>query len=336
MSASWALERGVRQRDPPQRALAAEQLRPVPEQPRDAGRRRRQHDDNLDPALSRSGDRARRRRHPARSPAARSSSSALATRRKRDDFDNYIQRDGLIEDGAAVNGGFEQTDARAAQRDASAGSAGPARTCSACRSRPARRPSYNTLDDQVDLFDDRRGRRARSGSTSRSPMRRSRRSAARSTSTSARRSRLRCASTAASITNSPTSQVSGDAQRRPDAEVPQAQPDARLEAGRRLAHPILGPAHGRAAQFLRFHQLRRSRRPTASTAATPIWSRSAPGSSGAPSSIRCSATACSSSTSATTSISMLQDRILICRRSRANVFDAPGQPRHGQRATSPR
>ncbi|HEX6740166.1 MAG TPA: TonB-dependent receptor [Sphingomicrobium sp.] len=33
----------------------------------------------------------------------------LATRRKRDNFDGYIQRDGLIEDGASQNGGFEQT-----------------------------------------------------------------------------------------------------------------------------------------------------------------------------------------------------------------------------------
>ena len=46
---------------------------------------------------------------PGRWPAARSSSSALATRRKRDDLDNYIQRDGLIEDDGAVDGGFEQT-----------------------------------------------------------------------------------------------------------------------------------------------------------------------------------------------------------------------------------
>jgi hypothetical protein len=37
----------------------------------------------------------------------------LATRRKRHTFDQYIQRDGLIEDGATVNGGFEQlVDAR--------------------------------------------------------------------------------------------------------------------------------------------------------------------------------------------------------------------------------
>ena len=33
----------------------------------------------------------------------------LATRRKRDNFDAYIQRNGLLEDGAVQNGGFEQT-----------------------------------------------------------------------------------------------------------------------------------------------------------------------------------------------------------------------------------
>ena len=41
VAASWALERGVRQGVPPQRPLAAEQLRPVPEQPRHAAVARR-------------------------------------------------------------------------------------------------------------------------------------------------------------------------------------------------------------------------------------------------------------------------------------------------------
>ena len=62
--------------------------------------------------------------------------------------------------------------------------------------------------------------------------------------------------------------VRGDAHRRPDAEVPEAEPDIRLEAGRRLAHPGLGPADRRAARFLRFHQRRPTFRPTRSTAET--------------------------------------------------------------------
>ncbi len=44
---------------------------------------------------------------------------ALATRRKRDNLDAYIQRDALLEDGADVVGGFEQT--RKARRDETIG-----------------------------------------------------------------------------------------------------------------------------------------------------------------------------------------------------------------------
>src|SRR4051812_45395078 len=43
----------------------------------------------------------------------------LATRRKRDNFDAYIQRNGLIADGAVQNGGFEQT--QKAKRDETIG-----------------------------------------------------------------------------------------------------------------------------------------------------------------------------------------------------------------------
>ncbi len=43
----------------------------------------------------------------------------LATRRKRDNFDGYIQRNGLISDGAVQNGGFEQT--QQAQRNETIG-----------------------------------------------------------------------------------------------------------------------------------------------------------------------------------------------------------------------
>ena len=95
--------------------------------------------------------------------------------------------------------------------------------------------------------------------------------------------------------------VRGDAHRRPDAQVPEAEPDARLEAGRRLAHPVFGPAHRRAARFLRLHQRRRpvdqpgQRRQRRSPAAAQ------PGNSGDRRASACSATACSSSTSGTIS-----------------------------------
>ena len=66
------------------------------------------HDDNLiqryrDPVIELSGDITR--------PLAGGGIKfvALATRRKRNDFDNYIQRDGLIDDNASIVGGFEQT-----------------------------------------------------------------------------------------------------------------------------------------------------------------------------------------------------------------------------------
>jgi len=65
------------------------------------------HDDNLhqhyrDPVFEIGGDVTR--------PLAEGAIKfvGLATRRKRNDFDQYIQRNGLIEDGATVNGGFEQ------------------------------------------------------------------------------------------------------------------------------------------------------------------------------------------------------------------------------------
>ena len=70
------------------------------------------HDDNLhqhykDPVFELGGDVTR--------PLADGALKfvALATRRKRHDFDQYIQRDGLIDDNAAIDGGFEQlVDAR--------------------------------------------------------------------------------------------------------------------------------------------------------------------------------------------------------------------------------
>ena len=65
--------------------------------------------------------------------------------------------------------------------------------------------------------------------------------------------------------------------RRPLAQVPQAEPDARLAAGRRLAHPAVAPAHRRPARLLRFRQRRRASATTGSTAATPISCRSGPG-----------------------------------------------------------
>jgi Outer membrane protein beta-barrel family/TonB-dependent Receptor Plug Domain len=66
------------------------------------------HDDNLtqnysDPVIELGGD--------ITQPLAGGAIKfvALATRRKRDDTDRYVQRNGLIDQGGTVNGGFEQT-----------------------------------------------------------------------------------------------------------------------------------------------------------------------------------------------------------------------------------
>ena len=89
----------LRRRLPAQRPLAAEPLRPVPAQPRHARGRRRsttticiQH--YRDPVFELGGDVTR--------PLAGGAIKfvALATRRKRARLRQYVQRDGLIEDGA--------------------------------------------------------------------------------------------------------------------------------------------------------------------------------------------------------------------------------------------
>jgi hypothetical protein len=75
----------------------------------------------------------------------------LATRRKRDNFDNYIQRNGLIEDGAVRNGGFEQ--AQIAQRNETIGRLNWTRQNLAGFSFEAGgEAALNTLDNTTELF----------------------------------------------------------------------------------------------------------------------------------------------------------------------------------------
>ena len=108
------------------------------------------HDDNLiqtyrDPILELSGDITR--------PLAGGGLKfvALATRKKRDDVDNYIQRDGLIEDNASIVGGFEQS--VHAHRNETLGRLSWTRANLLGFSFEAgAEGSYNTLDDRVDLF----------------------------------------------------------------------------------------------------------------------------------------------------------------------------------------
>jgi len=75
----------------------------------------------------------------------------LATRRKRDNFDNYIQRDGLIENGAVQNGGFEQS--QVAQRNETIGRLGWTRQNLAGFSvEVGGEAALNTLDNTTELF----------------------------------------------------------------------------------------------------------------------------------------------------------------------------------------
>lgn len=107
------------------------------------------HDDNLiqdysDPLIELGGDLTR--------PLAGGAIKfvGLATRRKRNDVDTYIQRDGLIDDGGQVNGGFDQT--IKARRNETLGRLSWTRPNLAGFSFEAgAEASYNTLDDHVDL-----------------------------------------------------------------------------------------------------------------------------------------------------------------------------------------
>ena len=107
------------------------------------------HDDNLiqdysDPLFELGGDVTR--------PLAGGAIKfvGLATRRKRNDVDTYIQRDGLIENNGQVNGGFEQS--IKAKRNETLGRLSWTRSNLAGFSFEAgAEASYNTLDDHVDL-----------------------------------------------------------------------------------------------------------------------------------------------------------------------------------------
>lgn len=75
----------------------------------------------------------------------------LATRRKFDDFDSYIERDGLLEDGAVQVGGFEQI--RASKRDETIGRLSWSRQDVGGFSLEAGGEAVlNTLDSNVQLF----------------------------------------------------------------------------------------------------------------------------------------------------------------------------------------
>jgi hypothetical protein len=118
------------------------------------------HDDNLiqtyrDPVIELGGDVTR----PLGGGAVKF--VALATRRKRHDVDNYIQRAGLLADNAAVNGGFEQS--VRARRNETIGRVSWTRSNLLGFSFEAgAEAAYNTLEDNVDLFEiDETGQKAR-------------------------------------------------------------------------------------------------------------------------------------------------------------------------------
>jgi hypothetical protein len=148
LSASWALERGsdsafrLNARWQPSRfdLFQRNRVTTAGDPP---------HDDNLlqhyrDPVVEIGGDITR--------PLAGGAIKfvALATRRKRHDFDAYVQRDGLLEDNAAVVGGFEQLiDAR---RNETIGRVSWSRSNFLGMSFEAgAEGAYNTLDDHTTL-----------------------------------------------------------------------------------------------------------------------------------------------------------------------------------------
>jgi hypothetical protein len=150
LAGSWALERAsdsafrLNARWQPSRFDLTQRNRVTPEggDP---------HDDNLfqkyrDPVLELGGDITR--------PLADGAIKlvGLATRRKRDDMDTYLQRDGLIEDDATVVGGFEQT--VMAQRNETIGRLSWTRANLAGFSFEAgAEAALNTLDSTVELFE---------------------------------------------------------------------------------------------------------------------------------------------------------------------------------------
>jgi len=109
------------------------------------------HDDNLiqhyrDPVIELGGDVTR--------PLAGGAIKfvGLATRRKRHDVDNYIQHNGLLEEGATVNGGNEQT-VRARRNETIGRLSWTRSNLLGVSFEAGAEAAYNTLDDQVDLFE---------------------------------------------------------------------------------------------------------------------------------------------------------------------------------------
>jgi hypothetical protein len=149
VSAAWALERGsdhalhLNARWQPSRFDLLQSNRVTPK----AGP---QHDDNLiqtyrDPVIELGGDISR--------PLAEGAFKfvGLATRRKRHDVDQYIQRSGLIQDDAPVDGGFRQS-VRARRNETLGRMSWTRSDLFGFSFEAGAEASYNTLDDKVDLF----------------------------------------------------------------------------------------------------------------------------------------------------------------------------------------
>jgi hypothetical protein len=149
VSGAWALERGsdhsvhINARWQPSRFDLLQENRVTPENGL-------QHDDNLiqtyrDPVMEVGADITRSVGGGALKFVG------LATRRKRNDVDQYIQRSGLIQDNALVDGGFRQS-VRARRNETLGRLSWTRANLYGFSFETGAEAAYNTLDDKVDLF----------------------------------------------------------------------------------------------------------------------------------------------------------------------------------------
>ena len=257
----------------------------------------------------------------------------LATRRKRDDVDTIVRRNGLIEDNATVNGGFEQL--TKARRNETIGRLSWTRAELLGLSFEAgAEAAYNTLDYHLafSVTDE-------NGEHVPIPL------PIENATVKEKRGEVYVSvgknlSPALRIDGGVNYEFSnlkvrGRRARRPDAEVPETEPDHRLEAGRRLAHPGVDSPDRRATRFLRFHERGQPLDQPGQRRKRKSCSPNAAGNSERRAEHPLFGEGLFKLDLGHDLVSMLQDRILICDPAHPNdadfCFDAPGNLGTGKR-----